>query len=151
MPRGNVLCVNIKAVLLRNHCHRLSSNTSSHMSHIINSDTFYSQPPSVLRPCSVRFWSSCLYPQTNEPPVAMITCDLGVMLEITGGVSATALAYIFPAACYLRLLSPSIPWTSRTKLPAVLCAAFGGIVMMLSLFIALGKVWTGEGDAKICI
>ncbi|KAF8504240.1 amino acid transporter [Hysterangium stoloniferum] len=83
--------------------------------------------------------------------IALITCDLGVMLEITGGVSATALAYIFPAACYLKLLPATVPWTSRTKLPAVLCAVFGFVVMILSLVLALGKVWTREGDAKICI
>ncbi|KIJ39913.1 hypothetical protein M422DRAFT_174440 [Sphaerobolus stellatus SS14] len=82
--------------------------------------------------------------------IAIITCDLGSMLEITGGVSATALAYIFPAACYIHLLPKSIHWTSRTKLPAVICAAFGCVVMVLSLFLGLRKVWTGEGDAKIC-
>jgi solute carrier family 38 (sodium-coupled neutral amino acid transporter), member 11 len=83
--------------------------------------------------------------------VALITCDLGVMLEITGGVSATALAYIFPAACYLWLLSPLKPWYSRDKLPAVLCVAFGVVTMCISLFLALGKVWTREGDPKICV
>jgi sodium-coupled neutral amino acid transporter 11 len=88
--------------------------------------------------------------------VALITCDLGVMLEITGGVSATALAYIFPAACYIQLLS-SAPaadrpaWHSRKLLPAYVCAAFGALVMALSLFMALGKVWTKEGSAKICM
>ncbi|KAK7472573.1 hypothetical protein VKT23_000687 [Stygiomarasmius scandens] len=83
--------------------------------------------------------------------IAMITCDLGVMLEITGGVSATALAFIFPAACFLKLSSPSTPWHSRSKLPASICVTFGVVVMTLSLFIALGKVWTPEGDAKICM
>ncbi|KAF8893326.1 transmembrane amino acid transporter protein-domain-containing protein [Infundibulicybe gibba] len=83
--------------------------------------------------------------------VAMITCDLGVMLEITGGVSATALAYIFPAACYLKLSDPKTPWHGRAKLPAVLCTAFGIIVMAISLFQALGKTWTPEGDAKMCM
>ncbi|THV05032.1 AAAP amino acid permease [Dendrothele bispora CBS 962.96] len=83
--------------------------------------------------------------------IAMITCDLGVMLEITGGVSATALAFIFPAACFLKLSSPTTPWHSRDKLPAAVCVAFGVLVMTLSLFIALGKVWTPEGDAKICM
>ncbi|THH05464.1 hypothetical protein EW146_g9895 [Bondarzewia mesenterica] len=39
--------------------------------------------------------------------LALITCDLGVMLEITGGISATALAFIFPAACYLKLTDAS--------------------------------------------
>ena len=83
--------------------------------------------------------------------VALITCDLGVMLEITGGASATALAFIFPAACYLQLSDPSARWYSRTKLPAIVCATFGVIVMTLSLILALGKVWGPEGAAKMCV
>ncbi|KAF9460695.1 AAAP amino acid permease [Collybia nuda] len=82
--------------------------------------------------------------------VALVTCDLGVMLEITGGVSATTLAFIFPAACYLKLADKNTPWYSRTKLPAVLCASFGVIVMAISLFLALGKSWTPEGEPKMC-
>lgn len=81
----------------------------------------------------------------------MITCDLGVMLEITGGLSATTLAFIFPAACYIKLVDKTLPWYSRTKLPAVICAGFGIIVMAISLFIALSKSWTKEGSAKICM
>jgi sodium-coupled neutral amino acid transporter 11 len=83
--------------------------------------------------------------------VSLITCDLGVMLEITGGVSATALAYIFPAACYLKLSDRRQPWYSRAKLPAVVCTAFGFVVMIISLALALRKVWTPEGNAKICV
>ncbi|KAI5117108.1 hypothetical protein M0805_008227 [Coniferiporia weirii] len=82
--------------------------------------------------------------------LALITCDLGAMLEITGGVSATALAFIFPAACYIKLLPAELPLTARPKLPALLCAIFGVIVLVLSLALALGKVWTPEGNAKIC-
>jgi solute carrier family 38 (sodium-coupled neutral amino acid transporter), member 11 len=81
----------------------------------------------------------------------MITCDLGVTLEITGGVSATALAFIFPAACYLSLVDPRRPWHARDKLPAVACVAFGTIVMTISLIQALGKTWSPEGGATICI
>lgn len=83
--------------------------------------------------------------------VSLVTCDLGVMLEITGGVSATALAFIFPAACYIKLLDKDIPWNGRKKLPAMFCVAFGVVVMTISLFLALGKSWTREGDAKICV
>jgi sodium-coupled neutral amino acid transporter 11 len=83
--------------------------------------------------------------------VALITCDLGVMLEITGGVSATALAFIFPAACYLKLTDSRHAWHSRTKLPAYVCVAFGVLVMAISLFLALQKVWTPEGDVTICM
>jgi solute carrier family 38 (sodium-coupled neutral amino acid transporter), member 11 len=73
------------------------------------------------------------------------------MLEITGGISATALAFIFPPACYLKLSDVQAPWHSRGKLPAVICVVFGVIVMVISLFLALQKVWTPEGDAKICM
>ncbi|KAI0049826.1 amino acid transporter [Auriscalpium vulgare] len=83
--------------------------------------------------------------------LALITCDLGVMLEITGGVSATALAFIFPAACYIKLTGKDKSWRSRALLPAYVCAAFGAVVMVLSMFLALGKVWSHEGDAKICM
>ncbi|KAF8735880.1 hypothetical protein AX14_001329 [Amanita brunnescens Koide BX004] len=82
--------------------------------------------------------------------IALITCDLGVMLEITGGASATALAFIFPAICYVKLSNGQHPWYSRSKLPAVACAAFGLIVMCISLFLALGRAWTPAGDVKIC-
>jgi len=80
--------------------------------------------------------------------LSLVTCDLGVTLEITGGVSATALAYIFPAACFLKLTSAR---DIRTTLPAYLCAAFGALVMVLSLALALGKAWTPAGDAKLCM
>jgi len=83
--------------------------------------------------------------------IALVTCDLGVMLEITGGVSATTLAYIFPAACYLKLSDPKLPWHARAKLAATACVAFGILVMAISLFLALSKVWTTEGDPKMCM
>ena len=85
---------------------------------------------------------------SHTPPVSLITCDLGVTLEITGGVSATALAYIFPAACFLKLSSTR---DLRTTLPAYACVAFGVLVMVLSLALALGKAWTPAGEARICM
>ncbi|KAM6502281.1 Transmembrane amino acid transporter domain containing protein [Amanita muscaria] len=82
--------------------------------------------------------------------VALITCDLGVMLEITGGVSATALSFIFPAICHLKLSNGQLPWHSRTNLPAVACATFGFVVMCISLFLSLAKAWTSAGDVRVC-
>ncbi len=32
--------------------------------------------------------------------ISLLTCDLGIVLELTGGLSATALAFIFPSICY---------------------------------------------------
>jgi len=83
--------------------------------------------------------------------ISLVTCDLGVMLEITGGISATALAFIFPAACYLKLIDSQLPWYSRARVPAIACVAFGVVAMAISLFLAMGKAWTPEGDAKICM
>nr|GAT56372.1 predicted protein [Mycena chlorophos] len=83
--------------------------------------------------------------------VALTTCDLGVMLEITGGVSATALAFIFPASCFIKLSNPQEPWTSRRKLPAYICALFGIVVLLISLYLALAKSWTPAGSPKICM
>lgn len=83
--------------------------------------------------------------------VSLITCDLGVMLEITGGASATTLAFIFPTACYIQLSDPARPWHSRQKLPAYAICAFGIVVMVFTLYQALAKSWTPEGDPKICM
>lgn len=68
------------------------------------------------------------------------------MLEITGGASATALAFIFPAACYIKLTTPA----ASGRIAAHVCAAFGIIVLCISLFLALSKAWTPEGGAVMC-
>ncbi|QRV79525.1 Transmembrane amino acid transporter protein [Ceratobasidium sp. AG-Ba] len=96
----------------------------------------------------VLFTTSILF---SSMVVALLTCDLGVMLEITGGASATALAFVFPALCYIKLLPAHEAWHSRAKLPAVVCAAFGLVVLVLSVGLALGKSWGPEGSAKICL
>ncbi|RSH77368.1 uncharacterized protein EHS24_003328 [Apiotrichum porosum] len=80
--------------------------------------------------------------------ISLLTCDLGVVLEIAGGLSATALAFIFPASAYFVLMKG--PWTSRQKLPAVICTAFGCIVLLLSTAITIKKTFSGEVSHKQC-
>ncbi|KAK1925556.1 amino acid transporter [Papiliotrema laurentii] len=80
--------------------------------------------------------------------VSLLTCDLGVVLEVAGGLSATALAFIFPASAYYTLTRGE--WYSRQKLPAVLCAAFGAVVLVLSCGLTIVKALTGEGGSKVC-
>lgn len=87
---------------------------------------------------------------TNSYIVSLLTCDLGVVLEVAGGVAATALAFIFPAGCYYKLLPSNLPWTSRKKLPAVLCVGFGLLVLVLNLIIALSHAWNEHGEPKKC-
>ncbi|KAF8954732.1 hypothetical protein BGZ46_002836 [Entomortierella lignicola] len=67
--------------------------------------------------------------------IALLTCDLGFVLEVTGGFSATALAFILPPLCYLKLASGPI-WTLK-KLPHGTCLVFGIAVMILSTFFSL--------------
>lgn len=96
----------------------------------------------------------------------MTTDDLGIVLEIAGGLSATALAFIvrslfarmtlcsrlqsrpkadnqFPAIAYVSLTRGD--WYSRQKLPAVACAAFGGIVLVSSCGLTLAKAFAPKG------
>ncbi|GAA6031187.1 hypothetical protein JCM8097_004051 [Rhodosporidiobolus ruineniae] len=80
--------------------------------------------------------------------VSLITCDLGLILELAGGFSATALAYLFPAACFLKL-SGSGSQQAPQRFAAWLCALFGVAVMVLSTFLSIRKALLG-GSHKKC-
>jgi sodium-coupled neutral amino acid transporter 11 len=47
--------------------------------------------------------------------VSLLATDLGVVLEVTGGLSATALAFIFPSICYLKLCGQEASSSSVTE------------------------------------
>ncbi|SJX66006.1 related to amino acid vacuolar transport protein AVT2 [Sporisorium reilianum f. sp. reilianum] len=49
--------------------------------------------------------------------ISLLTCDLGIVLELTGGLSATALAFIFPSLCYLKLTSETGKRVPTADLP----------------------------------
>ncbi|KAI3660257.1 hypothetical protein MP638_005120 [Amoeboaphelidium occidentale] len=79
--------------------------------------------------------------------IALSTCDLGVVLELTGCFSATALAYILPSCCYLKLSSgPTFTWK---KAPAILCLIFGIFIMFFSTSMALYAAFN-ENKRKDC-
>ncbi|ORX83502.1 hypothetical protein BCR32DRAFT_261078 [Anaeromyces robustus] len=67
--------------------------------------------------------------------IALTIDDLGFVLEITGGFSATMLAYILPTACYCKLTAGSMG--SKKKLPYLLCIIFGFIVMIISTILSI--------------
>ncbi|KAI8926693.1 transmembrane amino acid transporter protein-domain-containing protein [Entophlyctis helioformis] len=70
--------------------------------------------------------------------IALSTCDLGFVLEITGGFAATMLAYILPAACFLQLSAgPLLSWK---KAGPLLCIAFGVAVMVLSTALSVSAL-----------
>ena len=117
-----------------------------------------------------------MVPRTRA--VSLITCDLGFILELAGGFSATALAYLFrasslplrhafpmstpltprapplarpsraAAACFLRL-SGTGRQLAPQRLAAWACATFGILVMVLSTFLSIRKAVRGESH-KVC-
>ena len=94
--------------------------------------------------------------------IALTTCNLGVVLELTGCFSATALAFILPPLCYLKLAGGNggghghgEPWWRGHKLAPTLCLVFGVVVMLTSTFTILGETfWPDEqhlvGKVKDC-
>ncbi|KAJ1882419.1 hypothetical protein H4R99_002685 [Coemansia sp. RSA 1722] len=80
--------------------------------------------------------------------VGQTVCNLGVLLELTGGLSASFLAFILPSACYLRL--SSAPLSSWKNLPHWLCIAFGLTVTVLSTVLSISNAVTSDGTGKTC-
>ncbi|KPM45810.1 Vacuolar amino acid transporter 2 [Neonectria ditissima] len=67
--------------------------------------------------------------------LSLVTCDLGAVFELVGATSAVAMAYILPPMCYIKLTTRS--W--RTYM-AYAVVVFGVIVMVISVFQAVGKL-----------
>jgi sodium-coupled neutral amino acid transporter 11 len=80
--------------------------------------------------------------------IALITCDLGLVMELTGGISAIALAFILPPACYLKLAPESL--LSRKKLYCLFCIGFGVVVMVLSTSLTIHNSITNDNYADLC-
>lgn len=71
--------------------------------------------------------------------LSVLTCDLGSVFELVGATSASAMAYILPPLCYIKLSSRS--W--KTYL-AVAVVIFGCCVMVISTLQAVGKIIRGS-------
>ncbi|KAI9474720.1 hypothetical protein LPJ55_002379 [Coemansia sp. RSA 990] len=75
-------------------------------------------------------------------------CNLGVLLELTGGMSASFLAFIMPPACFIRLSNG--PLLSRKTLPHWLCICFGVLVMILSTVLSIRHAITFHDSNGSC-
>ncbi|KAI7857343.1 transmembrane amino acid transporter protein-domain-containing protein [Circinella umbellata] len=71
--------------------------------------------------------------------VSLLTCNLGIVLELTGAFSATALAYVLPPLCYLKLARGSV--FQRSKIPHWAALTLGLSIMVISTFYSLQKVF----------
>ncbi|KAG0251400.1 hypothetical protein DFQ27_008776 [Actinomortierella ambigua] len=77
--------------------------------------------------------------------IALSTCNLGFVLELTGGFSAIALAFILPPLCYLKLASgPIVQWR---KAPHLACILFGIAIMTLSTGLSLVHFWNAPSTS----
>ena len=92
--------------------------------------------------------------------LALVTCDLGIVFELFGATSASALAYILPPLCYIKLMSRGGPasgsgkweWRDRSRWRiwvAGAVVAFGTGVMAVTVVKSLAKVG-GSHDAAQC-
>ncbi|CUM68360.1 uncharacterized protein PRCAT00006082001 [Priceomyces carsonii] len=93
--------------------------------------------------------------------VALLTCNLGVILELIGATSASIMSYIFPPLCYLKLSWDSFNFknesdTDKRKfifwkiLPSVGCITFGFSVMIISSYMSI-KTSINNKDASHCV
>ncbi|KAH9453357.1 hypothetical protein Pst134EA_024234 [Puccinia striiformis f. sp. tritici] len=84
--------------------------------------------------------------------LSLWTCDLGVVLELTGGLAASALAYVFPAACQLKLSTKNTSTSilQRENWAGLLTVFFGLAVMIISTFNSLSKALDPNRIPKVC-
>ncbi|OAA73862.1 Amino acid transporter, transmembrane [Cordyceps fumosorosea ARSEF 2679] len=77
--------------------------------------------------------------------LSLATCDLGAVFELVGATSAVAMAYILPPMCYIKLTTRS--W--RTYLAGAI-VVFGGLVMVISVIQAIGKLVNNKDGPVQC-
>ncbi|KAJ2539949.1 hypothetical protein EV175_006287 [Coemansia sp. RSA 1933] len=82
--------------------------------------------------------------------VGETVCNLGVLLELTGGMSASFLAFILPSACFIRLSSSSSAVLSLRTLPHWLCIVFGLVVMVMTTVLSIRHAATNVDPAGSC-
>lgn len=78
--------------------------------------------------------------------LSVLTCDLGSVFELVGATSASAMAYILPPLCYIKLSSRS--W--KTYLAGAV-VVFGCCVMVISTLQAVSKIIRGDGGVAQCM
>ncbi|KAL5615128.1 hypothetical protein BROUX41_005186 [Berkeleyomyces rouxiae] len=78
--------------------------------------------------------------------VSLATCDLGAIFELVGATSACVLAYILPPLCYIKLTTKS--WRTYVAMGV---AAFGSLVMVITVIQAVTKIILGSNDTAQCV
>lgn len=83
--------------------------------------------------------------------LACLTCDLGVLIEIIGGVSSSMLAFTVPSACWIRCNKlEKTPLKFRDALVHWTLIVFGVLLMIFTVGFTAYKQAGRMGAAKEC-
>lgn len=102
-----------------------------------------------------RHYSLSLLLWASSVLIAMVVEDLGIVLELTGGVSATYIGFILPGALSLKLSKwRLVPWMNGADSrkawgelwPAYGLLAFGLMAFVISTVQTFGNIASGEGS-----
>lgn len=80
---------------------------------------------------------------------AMLTCNLGAVLELVGATSGSTLAYILPPLCHNKMTKEHKSVVQQA--PYYICAVFGFIVMILSSSQTILETFKNNSDAGHCV
>lgn len=94
--------------------------------------------------------------------VALLTCNLGMILELIGATSASLMAYIIPPLCYLKLVADRDNFRSMERLnrnrfllqkalPTIVCVVFGFAVMIISSTATIKTSLSSDKEADHCV
>lgn len=80
--------------------------------------------------------------------IGVSTCNLGLVFDLTGGIAASAIAFIFPAAATIKLQSGR--WIQVANLPYLACIAFGCLVLTLTTATTIFELYASPSESYSC-
>jgi solute carrier family 38 (sodium-coupled neutral amino acid transporter), member 11 len=72
---------------------------------------------------------------TTTTVIGVSTCNLGAVLDLTGGFAAAGIAFIFPSACMIKLNKG--PFFTKANMPHIICVVFGLFVLIMTTYTTL--------------
>ncbi len=78
--------------------------------------------------------------------LGVLTCNLGIVLDLTGGIAASGIAFIFPSACRIKLTRGPIIQPSNYS--HIVCIAFGFAIMVLTTITTLIEAFEGPPSSQ---
>jgi solute carrier family 38 (sodium-coupled neutral amino acid transporter), member 11 len=84
---------------------------------------------------------------TSTTIIGISTCNLGLVLDLTGGIAASAIGFIFPAACAVELAGGYR--YRRDNWIYLACIGFGCVLLVLTTITTIVEAFGVEADG-IC-